>query len=79
MITVTVVRSGGFAGLTRTWTLHLDRAEWQQLLAEQPDDSPDGADRFVYRIRALRREVVIPESRLDGAWRELIERARRTD
>lgn len=80
MITITITRTGGFAGISRQWTLQLDAEEWRSLLASgappaggQPDHS---ADRFVYRIRGGRRSLVIPDSRLDGPWRELVERAR---
>jgi len=80
MITVTITRTGGFAGISRQWTLQLDADEWRSLLASgtpsaisQPDHS---ADRFVYRIRGGRRSLVIPDSRLDGPWRELVDRAR---
>jgi hypothetical protein len=80
MITVTITRTGGFAGISRQWTLQMDADEWRSLLASgapsvssRPDHS---ADRFVYRIRGGRRSLVIPDSRLDGAWRELVERAR---
>lgn len=79
MITVRVIRSGGVAGITREWTILLDEDDWNRLLDEAPEPDAGRADRFVYRVRALRHEVVIPESRLDGPWRDLVERARRGD
>lgn len=79
MITVRVIRSGGVAGITREWTVRLEEDVWNRLLDDAPDPQAGREDRFVYRVRASRHEVVIPESRLDGAWRELVERARRAD
>lgn len=79
MITVRVIRSGGVAGTTREWTLLLDEDDWNRLLGEVPDPEAGRTDRFVYRVRAMRHEVVIPESRLDGPWRDLVERARRSN
>jgi len=80
MITITITRTGGFAGITRQWTLQMDAEEWRSLLASSapsPRARPDqSADRFVYRIRGGRRSLVIPDSRLDGPWRELVDRAR---
>lgn len=72
---VTVQRSGGFAGLTRTWTAELDDPA---LLSSLPWDArpgrPDGNDRFVYVIRVSRRRITLPEQNLEGAWRELVDR-----
>ncbi len=79
MITVRVIRSGGVAGITREWTILLDEDDWNRLLDEAPEPDRGRADRFVYRVRALHHEVVIPESRLEGPWRDLVERARSTD
>jgi hypothetical protein len=85
MITVTITRTGGFAGISRQWTVQLDAEEWRSLLASGAPSASSGpdhsADRFVYRIRGGRRSLVIPDSRLDGRWRALVERARdeRTD
>ena len=76
---ITVVRSGGFAGLTRSWVVVVDRHDqhWASLL----DDLPWGSvklvvptpDRFVYRIRVSRRQVVLPEQQVAGAWRTLVD------
>lgn len=83
---ISVARSGGFAGLTRTWAVHLDEqhdaAEWKPLLDALPWEQASGssaarassADRYVYRIRVSRRQVVVPEQELDGAWRDLVDR-----
>lgn len=74
---VTVTRSGGFAGLTMRWSADLEPS----LLSELPWDSrPPRApepDRFVYVIRVSRRRITLPESRVDGAWRELVERVQK--
>lgn len=79
---VTVIRSGGFAGLSRVWSVRVeeqpDEEEWRELIDRLPWDrataAPDEPDRYVYRVRCARRETVIPERRLDGPWRELVEK-----
>ncbi len=79
---VLVVRSGGFAGITRRWEVDLDEApdrdEWLALIEtlpwnERPAD-PGGMDRFSYRIRCSRHQIVLPEGALTGPWRELVDR-----
>ncbi|MHA7261683.1 protealysin inhibitor emfourin [Arthrobacter sp. TMN-37] len=86
---IEISRSGGFAGLTRTWTLEVspDEAEERWLpLAHQAAAAPgadpsgrerDQRDRYVYHIVIGYQEVTLPESRLDEPWKELIDRARR--
>ena len=52
--------------------------QWARLL----DDLPWGSvklvvpapDRFIYRIRVSRRQVVLPEQQVAGAWRTLVDR-----
>lgn len=84
---ISVVRSGGFAGIRREWALQVDdrddRDEWLQLVAILPWDSrgrpvaaPIQPDRFSYRIRVSRRRITLPESELTGPWRQLVERVR---
>lgn len=88
---ITVTRSGGFGGLTRTWSLEVSRTEAEQRwlpLAEAEahdtaeDHAPEAAagnlqrDRFTYRIAIGYTEVQFPESELDDPWRELVDRAR---
>jgi hypothetical protein len=79
---VSVTRSGGFAGLTQTWSCDVDERddEWNSVLAELPwDDRPrnsSGHDRYVYRIGVSRRRITLPEQRVDGPWRELVEKVR---
>ncbi len=81
---ITVVRSGGFAGLTRRWVVIVDqqpdRDAWIGLVRDLPWDlphhTPPRPDRFVYRIRVSRRQVTMPEQELSGPWRELVDRVK---
>ena len=77
---VTVTRHGGFAGITRTWTVDIDEladaADWHELIDSLPWGSRDGApqpDRFVYAVDCNRRSAVIPEEHLTDDWRRLID------
>ncbi|MCU1569309.1 MAG: hypothetical protein JWR33_50 [Naasia sp.] len=78
MISVTITRSGGVAGLSRSWHLLLEHEEWRRLCSRTPMDEepPRDRDRYTYRIRARDEVLVIPESRWDDGWRGLLERAR---
>ncbi|MHA7279613.1 protealysin inhibitor emfourin [Arthrobacter sp. MDT2-2] len=84
---IEISRTGGFAGLTRTWTLEVSRTEAEQRwlpLAEAEAGGTDvepgsQRDRFTYRITIGYTEVHLSENRLDDPWRELIERARAAD
>jgi len=81
---ITVIRSGGFAGLTRTWVVRVEEQDdpdsWIGLVDELPwgdrHRQPPQPDRFVYRIRVSRRQIVLPEQQLEGPWRELVDRVR---
>lgn len=81
---VTVTRSGGFAGLSRTWAVTVDdqpdAESWNNLLDRLPWTEGAKAapqpDRYVYEIRYSRRRVTLPEQQLTGPWRELVERVR---
>ena len=82
-LTITVVRSGGVAGLRRSWELHLDcddsAGSWGPLLDACPWETaaaPSTPDRFVYRITAGNRTATVPERELTGPWRELTDRVR---
>ncbi|UWF77628.1 MULTISPECIES: protealysin inhibitor emfourin [Microbacterium] len=87
-VLIVVVRSGGIAGMRRRWLVRPEPPEadrWVELVRrcpwdEAPGDDPVGADRYVWRIWVRlpdeRRETEIPDSRLDGAWRELVEAVR---
>lgn len=92
---VTVTRSGGFAGIPRRWQVFVekepDEEAWLVMLRTLPwDDVPQDApqpDRYLYRIdwepvgpaEHDNREVVIPEQKLTGQWRELVDRVRERD
>lgn len=79
MTRIEVSRSGGFAGLTRTWTVEVSTAEaeerWLPLLEQAGPDEPADAqrDRFVYHIAVGYREVTVAESAVQGPWKELVE------
>jgi hypothetical protein len=77
-VKVTVTRSGGFAGLTRRWSTELDEEGLIDALPwdQRPRRAPE-PDRFVYVIRVSRRRIRLPESQLDGPWRELVERVQK--
>ena len=84
---ITVQRSGGVAGMKRTWTVSPqppeDTDRWQPLIEACPWDAVGGVsaaagqpDRFMYSIRAGQRRAVLPERELTGPWRTLVECAR---
>jgi hypothetical protein len=84
---VIVTRTGGMAGLRRTWEVTIDeqpdRDSWQELLTRLPREhrlpAPPQPDRYVYEIRWSRRRVVLPEQQVTGPWRELVDRVRETE
>jgi hypothetical protein len=84
---ITVQRSGGVAGMKKTWTVRPEPPEdtdrWQPLIEACPWDDVAGIsattgqpDRFMYSIRADQRRAVLPERALTGPWRDLVECAR---
>ena len=84
---MTVVRSGGIAGLRRQWQACPDgeaAAEWSALIDRCPWDAPrsepSGADRFCWRVSAeagpVRREAELPDADVRGPWRALIDAVR---
>ncbi|MBF4619617.1 protealysin inhibitor emfourin [Clavibacter sp. VKM Ac-2542] len=82
---IAVSRTGGVAGMTRTWSVRVDdgqdgAADWSALVDACPWDEPavptPGADRFVYLVRAGDREARLGEAAVDGAWRRLVDRVR---
>lgn len=85
MIRIVVSRSGGFAGITRTWAVEVTEAEaeqrWLPLLegVEDTNDDDDGRDRYVYHITVGYREVTLAERTVHGPWQELLDRVRETD
>ena len=87
ILIITVVRSGGFAGLRQEWQAEVDareRDEWMPLIQACPWGStpsdPASRDRFTWRIQArgprLHRNATVPEAHLDGPWLELVARVR---
>jgi hypothetical protein len=81
---ISVVRTGGFAGLRHEWTIEVsapDEAEhWRPIIEACPWDDPGDdtrADGYVYAVRAERHEAVVPEQRLAGPWRQLVDEVRR--
>jgi len=93
-IVVAVVRTGGIAGRRRRWRVEPEpeqAPQWVALVERCPWDEhtddlqpPDrGADRFVWSIHAVlrdeQRERVVPDTQLQGAWRELVDAVRRAD
>lgn len=81
-LTITVKRTGGFAGLTREWSAVGPRDEWLPLVEACPWRSvprdTQSRDRFVYvisvRTARTRKKAEVPESALTGPWRDLVER-----
>ncbi|MCC3278240.1 hypothetical protein LJ754_03585 [Arthrobacter sp. zg-Y40] len=75
-----VVRSGGFAGMQRTWSTQVTPEEaqerWLPLLQDPPEAVDGDPDRFIYEISVGPEAVTIPEREVKGRWRELVERAR---
>ncbi|MCQ1948997.1 MULTISPECIES: protealysin inhibitor emfourin [Arthrobacter] len=75
-----VVRSGGFAGMQRTWSTQVSSEEaqerWLPLLSDPPEAPDSEPDRFMYEISVGPTAVTIPERQVKGRWRELVERAR---
>jgi hypothetical protein len=83
---ITVQRSGGVAGMKRTWSVLAtppdDEELWQPLVEACPwDEAPKSAraaagsqpDRFLYNIRAGQRRAVLSEQAVTGPWRDLVE------
>jgi hypothetical protein len=89
---ITVQRSGGIAGMKRTWTVQPTPPEdtdlWQPLIEACPWDAVatsargaagDGGvqpDRFLYNIRAGQHRATLPEQAVTGPWRDLVETTR---
>jgi len=84
---ITVIRSGGFAGLSRQWSIRVeeqaDEEQWRELIDRLPWEqdlaTQDEPDRYIYRVRCAPREAVIPERKLTGPWRELIHRVQEAE
>ena len=91
VVAVTVTRTGGFAGLRRTWHAQADTSEapqWIALIEGCPWDAadptrpipPTGADRFMWHVDArcgdAAREAALADPEVQGPWRELIDAVR---
>ena len=87
-LTITVVRTSGFAGLKREWSVTAppaDRSEWLPLVEACPwknvPTDTASRDRFVWVINVtatrIRRRASVPDSSLTGPWRELVDRVQR--
>jgi hypothetical protein len=83
VLVVRVIRSGGFAGLTRQWSVEAatddEARSWWPLVEACPwDAQPDGRhpDGFVYEVTANDRRAELPEQQVDGPWRDLVEAVR---
>jgi len=73
VITVTVTRSGGITGVTKTWTMTVEAEAWDELASSPaPAAEPAGRDRYRYRIEAASATVELPESALGDDWRKLL-------
>ena len=86
---ITVQRSGGMAGIKRTWTVQPTPPEdtdlWQPLIEACPWDAVPKSgrsaatgqpDRFLYNIRAGQHRATLPEQAITGPWRDLVETAK---
>jgi hypothetical protein len=83
---VEVSRSGGLAGLNRTWAVQVEELppdsqasdELCRLIDDCPWDQPakpvTGADRYVYQVSAGDLSATVPEPQLQGPWRRLVDR-----
>lgn len=78
-LTVTIIRTGGIAGLRQRWSVVVDpeAPPWDDLLERLPWDEVEGAangvDRFTYVVTCERRTARIPEQGFTGAWRDLFD------
>lgn len=79
---IEVCRTGGFAGMRRSWCVQLDRVdepdELERLVdecdwANPPAPIPE-PDRFTYTLTAGDHTATLSERALHGPWRELVDR-----
>ena len=84
-LTITVARTGGFAGLKREWSVSsaledaadlialVDACPWRSIRSDAVS-----RDRFVYLITVRaprrRRSARLPEASLTGPWKTLVKR-----
>ena len=88
VVIVTVTRSGGIAGIRRSWRAQAAEDEaspWIARIQECPWDAArlgrvQGADRFVWDVDARcgedERQAELADSDVRGPWRELIDAVR---
>jgi hypothetical protein len=89
LVIVTVTRSGGIAGIRRSWRAQADEAaasRWIARIKECPWDAVErshpaqGADRFMWDVNARcgeeARRAELTDSDVQGPWRELIDAVR---
>ena len=87
---VEVSRSGGFAGMTRTWAVRVEETPdpqsflllvaacpWDDPESLVPTASPTQADRYVYDLQAGSQVASLPETAVQGPWRDLIDTVRK--
>jgi hypothetical protein len=79
---IEVCRTGGFAGMRRSWCVHLDHVEdpleLERLVdecdwANPPPPTPE-PDRFSYTLTAGEQTATLSERALKGPWRDLVDR-----
>lgn len=86
-VVIAIVRSGGLAGVARTWKIEPapdEAPKWLTLVDRCPWDDPDekdpGADRFVWNILVRTpsqlREREVADSHLSGPWQKLVDAVR---
>jgi hypothetical protein len=84
-LTITVARTGGFAGLKREWSVSAALADAADLIAlvdacpwRSIHSDAVSRDRFVYLITVRaphkRRSAKLPEASLTGPWKTLVTR-----
>jgi hypothetical protein len=88
-VIVTVTRSGGIAGIRRSWRAQAEEdaaSRWIARIEECPWDAveqsrpAEGADRFMWDVNARcgeeARRAELADSDVQGPWRELIDAVR---
>lgn len=80
---ITVVRTGGFAGLRAEWSVEVsapqEAEQWRPIIEACPwdaDHETGHADGYVYDVRVADHAAVVPERDLDGPWLTLVEQVR---
>jgi hypothetical protein len=89
LVIVTVTRSGGIAGIRRSWRAEAEEdaaSRWIARIEECPWDAVEqsrpaqGADRFMWDVNARcgeeARRAELADSDVQGPWRELIDAVR---